>query len=76
MYPDLKPKFAKRFAEVGEQIAAATRDYVEEVQNRTFPAAEHTFKPNGVRRRVPSMRPAGADSVLEDSEIPPHWQTH
>src|SRR3954469_6457995 len=49
MYPDLKPKFAKRFAEVGEQIVKATRDYVGEVKTREFPGAEHTFKPSGLR---------------------------
>jgi 3-methyl-2-oxobutanoate hydroxymethyltransferase len=72
MYRDLKPKFAKRFAEVGEQIVKATRDYVGEVQARSFPAAEHTFKPNGPRIRTPKKDEAelGAD------EIPPHWQTH
>jgi 3-methyl-2-oxobutanoate hydroxymethyltransferase len=71
MYPDLRPKFAKRFAEVGEQIMKATRDYVDEVRARTFPAPEHTFKPNGPRRSRPTE-----DEVLTMGEIPPHWQTH
>jgi 3-methyl-2-oxobutanoate hydroxymethyltransferase len=71
MYPDLRPKFAKRFAEVGAQIIDATRAYVSEVQDRTFPAPEHTFKPNGARNRRPK-----ADEVLSVDEIPPHWQTH
>jgi 3-methyl-2-oxobutanoate hydroxymethyltransferase len=71
MYPDLRPKFAKRFAEVGEQIVKATRDYVAEVQDRTFPAPEHTFKPNGARRLRAPAQPA-----LAIDEIPPHWQTH
>jgi len=70
MYPDLKPKFAKRFAEVGEQIMAATQAYVSEVQQRSFPAPEHTFKQSGLRRAKP-MEP-----VLTADEIPPHWQTH
>jgi len=68
MYPDLRPKFAKRFAEVGEQIMAATRAYVGEVRERSFPAAEHTFKPNGTRRAKPVE--------LSVDDIPPHWQTH
>jgi len=72
MYPDLKPKFAKRFAEVGEQIIAATQAYVGEVQGKSFPAAEHTFKPSGIRRSLPDARPA----ALVADEIPPHWQTH
>lgn len=77
MYPDLKPRFAKRFAEVGEQIVAATRSYVEEVQGRTFPAPEHTFKANGIRRRsAPTPEPAPAPPPAAVEEIPPHWQTH
>jgi 3-methyl-2-oxobutanoate hydroxymethyltransferase len=72
MYPDLKPKFAKRFAEVGAQIVDAVKGYVTEVQARTFPAPEHTFKPNGPR----VARPAPPPPVVEDDEIPPHWQTH
>jgi len=70
MYPDLKPKFAKRFAEVGEQIIKATREYVGEVKTRAFPAAEHTFKPSGLR----FLRKE--ESAFGEGEIPPHWQTH
>jgi 3-methyl-2-oxobutanoate hydroxymethyltransferase len=40
------PKFAKHFAELGDAIVAATRRYVDEVQNGAFPAAEHTYKAN------------------------------
>jgi 3-methyl-2-oxobutanoate hydroxymethyltransferase len=71
MYPELKPKFAKRFAEVGEQILQATRAYVGEVQQRSFPAPEHTFKPNGPRVAAKPQEP-----LLAEAEIPPHWQTH
>lgn len=70
MYPDLRPKFAKRFAELGEQIIKATREYVDEVRERSFPAPEHTFKPNGPMQRRPKP-----DAFAMD-EIPPHWQTH
>lgn len=75
MYRDLQPKFAKRFAEVGQQIVDATQAYVMEVQGRSFPGPEHSFKPNGiVRRPRPQL---DADAVLAaDEEIPPHWQTH
>jgi 3-methyl-2-oxobutanoate hydroxymethyltransferase len=40
------PKFAKHFAEIGDAIVAATGRYVAEVRTRTFPSAEHAFKPN------------------------------
>jgi 3-methyl-2-oxobutanoate hydroxymethyltransferase len=40
------PKFAKRYAEVGDVIVKAASRYVAEVRAGTFPSAEHTFKPN------------------------------
>jgi 3-methyl-2-oxobutanoate hydroxymethyltransferase len=41
-----QPKFAKRFAEVGDLIVDAARRYVDEVQRGAFPDAEHSYKPN------------------------------
>jgi 3-methyl-2-oxobutanoate hydroxymethyltransferase len=46
MYRGHTPRFAKRFAEVGDAIVDATRQYVDEVRARSFPGAEHSFKPN------------------------------
>lgn len=43
MYPDLRPRFVKRFAEVGETIVEATRAYVAEVQGGAFPTEAHSF---------------------------------
>jgi 3-methyl-2-oxobutanoate hydroxymethyltransferase len=43
MYPDLRPRFVKRFAEVGEAIVEATRAYVAEVQGGAFPSEAHSF---------------------------------
>jgi 3-methyl-2-oxobutanoate hydroxymethyltransferase len=42
------PKFAKRFAEVGDAIVNAAAEYVAEVRTGAFPASEHSFKPNRV----------------------------
>lgn len=75
MYPDLRPRFAKRFSEVGEQIMEATRAYVAEVQSRAFPGPEHTFKPNGPKR-LPAVAPAPIEPPSAAEEIPPRWQTH
>lgn len=44
MYSDMAPKFVKQFRNVGEQMCGGFRDYVKEVKQGTFPAAEHTFK--------------------------------
>jgi 3-methyl-2-oxobutanoate hydroxymethyltransferase len=43
MYPDLRPRFVKRFAELGEAIVNATRAYVAEVQSGAFPSDAHSF---------------------------------
>jgi 3-methyl-2-oxobutanoate hydroxymethyltransferase len=44
LYPDFKPKFAKRYADLGTQVKAAVEAYCREVREGTFPAAEHTFR--------------------------------
>ncbi|AKT37411.1 3-methyl-2-oxobutanoate hydroxymethyltransferase [Chondromyces crocatus] len=72
MFREFSPKFAKRFAEVGETIVDATRAYVDEVRSRAFPAAEHSFKPNAPRP-LP-VPPAPVEPAHEG--VPPHWQTH
>lgn len=40
------PKFAKRFAELGDLAVAAVGEYVKQVRSGEFPSAEHTYKPN------------------------------
>lgn len=44
MYSDMVPKFAKRYALVGEQIEKAAKMYIQEVQEKSFPEEKHTFK--------------------------------
>jgi len=44
LYPDFKPKFAKRYADLGTQVKAAMEAYCKEVREGSFPAAEHTFR--------------------------------
>jgi 3-methyl-2-oxobutanoate hydroxymethyltransferase len=44
LYPDFKPKFAKRYADLGTQVKAAVEAYCKEVRDGSFPAAEHTFR--------------------------------
>jgi 3-methyl-2-oxobutanoate hydroxymethyltransferase len=40
------PKFAKHFAQLGDQVRGAMAQYVEEVRDGSFPGAEHCYKPN------------------------------
>jgi 3-methyl-2-oxobutanoate hydroxymethyltransferase len=51
------PKFVKKFAAIGEAIEDAVKTYVEEVRERTFPAAEHVY---GMRREDEAPRAEGA----------------
>ena len=44
MYADFAPKFVKVFANVGEEMRKGFAAYKKEVQEGTFPAAEHTFR--------------------------------
>jgi 3-methyl-2-oxobutanoate hydroxymethyltransferase len=46
LFSDYTPKFAKHFAELGQEMQNAFAAYVHEVQAGTFPAAEHTFNMN------------------------------
>lgn len=43
MYSDMKPKFVKQFASVGEIMKQAFADYIAETKAGIFPAQEHTF---------------------------------
>ncbi|WP_418277965.1 3-methyl-2-oxobutanoate hydroxymethyltransferase [Isoptericola jiangsuensis] len=41
---DWSPRFAKRFAEIGQALQGAATDYVAEVRAGTFPGPEHSFE--------------------------------
>jgi 3-methyl-2-oxobutanoate hydroxymethyltransferase len=43
LFSDYKPKFVKRYAELGLGIAEAARAYATEVRGRTFPTLDHCF---------------------------------
>jgi 3-methyl-2-oxobutanoate hydroxymethyltransferase len=60
------PKFAKRYAELGDAIVAAVSDYVGEVQSGAFPAREHSYKPNHV--------PAPPISAVVDTRPSETWK--
>ncbi len=44
LFDEFRPKFVKRYAELGEAARAALRAYCEEVRSGTFPGPEHGFK--------------------------------
>jgi 3-methyl-2-oxobutanoate hydroxymethyltransferase len=59
------PRFAKRYAELGDAIVDAVKRYVGEVRSGQFPAVEHAYRPNrpdegsphAAEGRVVSLRP-------------------
>jgi 3-methyl-2-oxobutanoate hydroxymethyltransferase len=58
---DFKPRFVKRFADLGERAAAGVRDYVAEVKAGTFPSEEHSFHAPSLRLLHVVAPPAEAD---------------
>ncbi|MES1188906.1 MAG: 3-methyl-2-oxobutanoate hydroxymethyltransferase [Myxococcales bacterium] len=65
MYPDLRPRFVKRFAELGQAVVDATRAYVSEVQSGAFPSEAHSFGPG------PKPEPTGNQPVV--ASAPPGY---
>ncbi len=43
MFQDLSPKFVKRYAELGNEIKEAVKEYTKDVQNGNFPTDQHTY---------------------------------
>ena len=43
LFEKMTPKFVKKYLSLSETIKKAVAEYVENVENRTFPAEEHTF---------------------------------
>lgn len=44
MFSDFTPKFVKKYANLGELMKAAFKQYDEEVKNMSFPSEGHTYK--------------------------------
>ena len=43
LFTDFRPKFVKRYAELGKAADEAIAAYAAEVRGRSFPAVEHSF---------------------------------
>jgi 3-methyl-2-oxobutanoate hydroxymethyltransferase len=44
MNPDFKPKFAKKYVDLGNLVVAAVDAYAKEVRSGSFPDKDHSFK--------------------------------
>ncbi len=53
LFAEFTPKFVKRYRDLGVEIAAAAREYADDVRRKRFPAAEHTYA-------APARRPKTA----------------
>lgn len=45
LFDAFKPRFVKRYAELGALVSQAAADYARDVREGSFPAEEHTFQP-------------------------------
>jgi 3-methyl-2-oxobutanoate hydroxymethyltransferase len=43
LFTEFKPKFVKRYAELGEEAVRAVEDFVKEVKEGKFPSEEHSY---------------------------------
>jgi 3-methyl-2-oxobutanoate hydroxymethyltransferase len=64
MYREIRPKFVKRYAELGEAVVGAAAAFVREVQAGEFPAVEHSF---GASPK--SIEATGAKALLAAPEV-------
>lgn len=69
MYSDIRPKFVKRFAELGDAIVSATQSYVAEVQSSVFPSAEHSFAGSAPKPKA-VLEDTGAQAVVSGQPQP------
>ena len=44
LFDDFKPRFVKRFAELGQAVREAAEAYCREVREGRFPGPEHSFR--------------------------------
>jgi 3-methyl-2-oxobutanoate hydroxymethyltransferase len=52
MFRGMRPKFVKRYAELGDAIVEATRTYVDEVRSGAFPSDTYSFGIKAVARKT------------------------
>lgn len=63
LFKDFKPRFVKRFGELGQAVVEATQLYISEVRSGAFPNAEHSFAPRQTAPKAVEHTGAGALAV-------------
>jgi 3-methyl-2-oxobutanoate hydroxymethyltransferase len=52
IYDAMVPRFVKQYARLGEEMVAAAKQYIADVEAQRFPAAEHTIHTPAVKEKV------------------------
>ncbi len=65
LFSDSKPKFVKRFADLGSVISRAVNEYAEDVRAGRFPAAEHTIQPRRLIEQSIPHDTRGSDNLKD-----------
>lgn len=66
LFSGFKPRFVKRYAELGEGIEAAAKEYAAEVRGGQFPTLEHCF---GVKAQLEQQAGAEPRAATEQKAI-------
>jgi 3-methyl-2-oxobutanoate hydroxymethyltransferase len=61
----LRPRFVRRFGELGQAVTAATRAYVQDVRAGAFPSEEHCFAATSTGRRTIATLPDSGEVAPE-----------
>ncbi|HOU92012.1 MAG TPA: 3-methyl-2-oxobutanoate hydroxymethyltransferase [Polyangiaceae bacterium] len=65
MYGDLRPKFVKRYAELGAAVVQAVETFAAEVRSGAFPSAAHSFGPVAEPSALaPAAEPTGSSPIV------------
>lgn len=68
MFQAFKPKFVKRYADLGAQADAGIAAYAADVRARSFPAAEHVFADQAPQAGPPAKPDASASTTRKDGK--------
>jgi 3-methyl-2-oxobutanoate hydroxymethyltransferase len=63
MNPDFKPKFVKRYLNLGQLIPEAVREFKQEINDRSFPSEAHSF-----HAKMPLFAPHSVQSSASEEE--------
>jgi 3-methyl-2-oxobutanoate hydroxymethyltransferase len=68
MYGDVRPKFVKRYAELGAAVVQAVGDFAAEVRSGVFPDEAHSF--GGPVASAPQVEPTGSSPIVTAEAVP------